>query len=130
MTRHCGMFSPGIAASLLDTPNFLNVLFGSGLFGNARLRELVARYVDQDMLAAIAVEHAKSRRLFIVTTNLDTQRTVIWDMGRIASVGSSQALRLFRDVVAASASIPVVFPPMLIEAEANGNIFQEMHAAV
>jgi len=82
------------------------------------------------MLAAIAVEHAKSRRLFIVTTNLDTQRTVIWDMGRIASVGSSQALRLFRDVVAASASIPVVFPPMLIEAEANGNIFQEMHAAV
>jgi hypothetical protein len=29
--------------------------------------------------------------------------------------------------MAASASIPVVFPPMLIEAEANGRRFQEMH---
>jgi predicted acylesterase/phospholipase RssA len=65
--------------------------------------------------------------LFIVTTNLDTQRTVIWDMGRIARIGSAQALGLFRDVMAASASIPVVFPPMLIEAEANGHSFREMH---
>jgi len=73
------------------------------------------------------VEHMKGRRLFIVTTNLDTQRTVIWDMGRIASLRSPQAVSLFRDVLAASASIPVVFPPILIDAEANGNRFQEMH---
>jgi Predicted esterase of the alpha-beta hydrolase superfamily len=121
------VYTSGIAESILDTPNFLNALFGSGLFGNTRLRELVARYVDKDMLAVIAAEHARGRKLFIVTTNLDTQRTVIWDMGRIASVGSLQALSLFRDVVAASASIPVVFPPILIDAEANGNRFQEMH---
>jgi predicted acylesterase/phospholipase RssA len=121
------VYTSGIAESILDTPNFLNALFGSGLFGNTRLRELVARYVDKDMVAAIAAQHARGRKLFIVTTNLDTQRTVIWDMGRIASVGSLQALALFRDVVAASASIPVVFPPILIDAEANGNRFQEMH---
>jgi predicted acylesterase/phospholipase RssA len=48
-------------------------------------------------------------------------------MGRIAAVGSPQALSLFRDVMAASASIPVVFPPMMIDAEANGKHFQEMH---
>jgi hypothetical protein len=70
-------------------------LFGAGLFGNTHLRDLVARYVDQDMLAAIAAEHARGRRLLIVTTNLDTQRTLIWDMGRIASIGSPQALELF-----------------------------------
>jgi predicted acylesterase/phospholipase RssA len=121
------VYTSGIAESLLDAPSILNALFGSGLFGNARLRELVARYVDQDMLAAIAAEHAKGRKLFIVTTDLDTQRTVIWDMGRIATIGSPQALGLFRDVTAASASIPVVFPPMLINAEANGHRFQEMH---
>lgn len=67
------VYTSGIGESILDTPNFLNALFGSGLFGNSRLRELVARYVDQDMLAAIAVEHAMGRRLFIATTNLDTQ---------------------------------------------------------
>src|ERR1700719_1135222 len=121
------VYTSGIAESLLDTPSILNALFGSGLFGNTRLRELVARYVDQNMLAAIAEEHAKGRDLLIVTTDLDTQRTVIWDMGRIATIGSPQALGLFRDVTAASASIPVVFPPMLIDAEANGRRVQEMH---
>ncbi|SHK16666.1 Patatin-like phospholipase [Bradyrhizobium lablabi] len=121
------VYTSGIAESLLNTPSVVHALFGSGLFGNTHLRELVARYVGQNMLAAIAAEHAKGRRLLIVTTNLDTQRTVIWDMGRIAAIGSPQALDLFRDVLAASASIPVVFPPMLIDAEANGRRFQEMH---
>src|SRR4029453_13142287 len=66
-------------------------------------------------------------RLFVVTTNLDSQRAVIWDMGRIASSGSPQALNLFRYVLAASASVPGVFPPLLIDAEANGRRFEEMH---
>ena len=48
-------------------------------------------------------------------------------MGRIASLRTPEALNLFRDVVAASASLPVVFPPMLVTAEANGRRFQEMH---
>ena len=121
------IYTSGIAESLLHTPNIVHALFGSGLFGNTHLRELVARYVSQDMLAAIAAENARGRRLLIVTTNLDTQRTVIWDMGRIAAIGSAPALELFRDVLAASASIPVVFPPMLINAEAGGHRFQEMH---
>ena len=121
------VYTSGIAESLLNTPSLVHALFGSGLFGNTHLRELVARYIGQDMLAAIAAEHAKGRSLLVVTTNLDTQRTVIWDMGRIAAIGSPQALNLFRDVLAASASIPVVFPPMLIDAEANGHRFQEMH---
>jgi hypothetical protein len=121
------VYTSGIAESLLNTPSIVHALFGSGLFGNTHLRELVARYIGQDMLAAIAAEYAKGRRLLVVTTNLDTQRTVIWDMGRVAAIGSPQALDLFRDVLAASASIPVVFPPMLIDAEANGHRFQEMH---
>ena len=121
------IYTSGIAGSLVDSPNILNAIFGSGLFGNTRLRDLIARYVDQDILAGVAAGYARGRGLFIVTTNLDTQRTVIWDMGRIASIGSSEALSLFRDVMAASASAPIVFPPMQIEAEANGNRFQEMH---
>jgi predicted acylesterase/phospholipase RssA len=121
------VYTSGVAESLLNTPNILHAVFGSGLFGNRHLRELVARYIGKDMLGAIAAEHAKGRELLIVTTNLDTQRTVIWNMGRIAAIRSTQALNLFRDVMAASASIPVVFPPMLIDAEANGHRFQEMH---
>lgn len=120
-------YTSGIAASLLDSPNPLNAIFGSGLFGNTRLRELVAHYIDANFAAAVATEYAKGRLLFVVTTNLDSQRTAIWDMGRIASLRTPASLDLFRDVVAASASLPAVFPPMMIDAQADGHRFQEMH---
>jgi len=123
--RH--LYTSGVAASLLDAPSPFNAIFGAGLFGNTRLRELVANYIDADFVAAVATEYAKGRLLLIVTTNLDSQRAAIWDMGKIASLRTPEALNLFRDVVAASASLPVVFPPMLVTAEANGRRFQEMH---
>ncbi|MBR0828163.1 patatin-like phospholipase family protein [Bradyrhizobium manausense] len=121
------VYTSGVAESLLEDPSIMRVLFGSGLFGNTRLRELVARYVGPEILAQVARENAKGRRLLVVTTDLDTQRTAIWDMGKIAAIGSPEALHLFRDVMAASASIPLVFPPILIEAEGQGRRFQEMH---
>ncbi|ABD89117.1 patatin-like phospholipase family protein [Rhodopseudomonas palustris] len=121
------IYTSGIAASLLEDPNPLKAIFGSGLFGNAKMRELAAKYYDANVVAAVAVEYARGRQLAIVTTNIDSQRTVIWDMGRIASLGTPESLRLFQDVVAASASVPVVFEPMLITAAANGKQFQEMH---
>jgi len=120
-------YTSGVAESLLESPNPFNAIFGSGLFGNTRLRELVAQYINADFVAAVAAEYAKGRMLFVVTTNLDSQRAVIWNLGRIASLNSMQGLDLFRDVVAASASLPAVFPPMLVNAEADGVRFQEMH---
>jgi predicted acylesterase/phospholipase RssA len=121
------VYTSGVAQSLLDAPNPLNAIFGAGLFGNKRLRELVAGYIDASFVAKVGAEYAKGRMLFIVTTNLDSQRTAIWDMGRIASLRTPASLDLFRDIVAASASLPAVFPPMLIDAESNGRRFQEMH---
>ncbi|WP_239623706.1 patatin-like phospholipase family protein [Bradyrhizobium sp. I71] len=121
------VYTSGIAESLLNDPSIMRVLFGSGLFGNTRLRELVARYVGPEIMAQVAREHAKGRKLLVVTTDLDTQRTAIWDMGKIAAVGTPEALKLFRDVMAASASIPLVFPPIMIDAEGQGRKFQEMH---
>ncbi|MFB6417171.1 MULTISPECIES: patatin-like phospholipase family protein [Bradyrhizobium] len=121
------VYTSGIAESLLNDPSIMRVLFGSGLFGNTRLRELVARYVGPEVMAQVARENAKGRKLLVVTTDLDTQRTAIWDMGKIAAVGTPEALKLFREVMAASASIPLVFPPIMIDAEGEGRKFQEMH---
>ena len=72
------------------------MLFGSGLFGDGRLRDLIGRYVTPDLLAAVAAEHAKGRRLLVVTANLDAQRAVIWNMGAIAASGAPNAVALFR----------------------------------
>jgi len=121
------IYTSGIASTLVQSPSVVNVLFGSGLFGDGRLRDLIARYVTPDLLRAVAEEHAKGRRLLVVTTNLDSQRAVIWNMGAIAASGAPNAVALFTDVLTASASIPAVFPPQLLDVQAEGRAFQEMH---
>lgn len=120
-------YTSGVAETLVAQPSLTNVLFGSGLFGDGRLRDLIGRYVTGDLLDAIAAEHAKGRRLLVVTTNLDSQRAVIWNMGAIASSNAPNRIDLFRDVLAASASIPAVFPPQFIDVSAGPTQFQEMH---
>ena len=87
------------------------LLGGESLASNAPLARVIAHYVDDAFLKAVADEYHKGRRLLIGTTNLDAERPVVWDMGRIASSGRPEALELFRSVLLSSAAIPAVFPP-------------------
>src|SRR5690606_16065231 len=107
-------------SKVLSAGSPLSGLLGSGFYDTRPLQELVARFVDQRTLAAVAKQHARGRRLYVVTTNLDAQRPVLWDMGAIAASNDPGALKLFRDVLVASASVPGLFRPVAIEAEAGG----------
>jgi predicted acylesterase/phospholipase RssA len=78
-------------------------------------------------MSEIAAAHQTGRRLLIGTTNLDAQRPVIWDMGKIAASGNPEAIFLFRNILLASAAIPGVFPPVFIQVQADGKTFDEMH---
>jgi predicted acylesterase/phospholipase RssA len=102
-------------------------LFGEGLYSTKPLQRVVARQVDHQLLTDIANAYRRGRRLFVVTTNLDAQRPVLWNMGAIAASGRPEALELFRKVLVASASVPGVFDPVFIDAESNGHWFKEMH---
>ena len=97
------------------------------MFKTEPLKRLIARYVDDALLERIGAEYKKGRRLLVVTTNLDAQRTAVWDMGAIAASGAPEALNLFRDVLVASASVPGVYSPVLINVEGEGRRFEEMH---
>ncbi len=121
-------YTSGEASGLLKSRG-LGALVGSGVFSGAPLRALVERHVDEVLLAAVAAEHGRGRLLLVATTDLDAQRGVIWNMGAIASRGGPEAVALFRDVLVASASIPGVFPPVMIRARAQGGgtEFEEMH---
>ena len=92
------------------------------------LKRLIDKEVTPELLAQVAEAYKGGRRLFVATTNLDAQRGVIWNMGAIAAKGDQAALELFRNVLRASTAIPGLFPPVLIEVEANGKKTQEMHA--
>ena len=94
---------------------------------SALLKSLVDRYITADLIKAIAREAASGRILWVATTDLDKEETVIWDMGAIARRGGEPARELFRDVLVASASIPGVFEPVLIRVQEGGVLYDEMH---
>jgi predicted acylesterase/phospholipase RssA len=100
---------------------------GQSLMDSWPLKRTIEQHATAKLLADIATEHRRGRRLLTVTTDLDSGRRVIWNMGAIAARGDDQALQLFRSVLLASASIPGIFPPVLIDVEANGKKFQELH---
>ena len=94
---------------------------------NAPLWALTRRLMTADLLKEVAAEYAKGRFLLIGTADIDARRAIIWDMGKIATYGTPEALELFVSVMMASASIPVGFPPVMIDVEVDGKRYQEMH---
>ena len=94
---------------------------------SAVLTALVDHYVTAALVRAVAKEAGTGRLLWVATTDLDKEETVIWDLGAIAMRGGEPARKLFRDVVVASASIPGVFEPVLIHVEQAGRLYDEMH---
>jgi predicted acylesterase/phospholipase RssA len=122
-----GLFT-SYGADQIYQANVLSGLFGgNALADSAPLARLIEHYVDEPFLRRVAEERAEGRFLLVGTTNLDAQRPVYWDMGKIAQKGDRKALELFRKVLLASASIPGIFPPVLVEVEAGGRVYQEMH---
>jgi predicted patatin/cPLA2 family phospholipase len=94
---------------------------------NTPLRALVAKYVDDELVAQIAAEHSKGRRLLIGTTNIDAERPVVWDIGSIASSSEPGRVALIREILVASASIPGIFPPVRLSVTADGKTYDELH---
>jgi hypothetical protein len=105
----------------------LGIIGSASAADNAPLRELVARYVTDQMVADIAVQNARGRKLLVGTTNLDAGRPVVWDIGAIAGSGVPGRRQLIQDILVASSSIPGVFPPVKIKVVADGKTFDEMH---
>lgn len=121
-------YTGGDAAGLLSWRSLALFLYPS-LFSSSALRNLVDDNVTPELLEAIATEHAKGRRLLVATTNLDSEETVIWDMGLLAAQNDDNARALFKEVLVASASIPGVFPPVLIAGlQPDNTVVMEMHA--
>jgi predicted acylesterase/phospholipase RssA len=109
------------------TYNVNGLLEGSALTDDAPLAKLIEKYIDNALLQEIARERIKGRILLIGTTNLDTQRPVLWDMGRIAMSNNRDAIGLFRKILLASATLPGVFPPVRIQVRVGGQNYDELH---
>ena len=86
------------------------------LMDTAPLRRLIAKYITAETLERVATALEANRFIFVGTTNVDYDQTWVWNMSQIAKDGE---LELYRNVLLASASFPIVFPPV----EIDGHLF-------
>ncbi len=107
--------------------SILGAYWRESLADNQPLRNMVEEYITDEIIDAIGVAHNNGQRLLIGTTNFDAQRAVIWSMGAVANSRHPDVYDMFRQIIVASAAIPILFPPSFIEVEAEGEIYDEMH---
>jgi hypothetical protein len=121
------LFTGLTSASIVKPRPRLLAIFQDAMASASPLRELIEQNFDLELMQAVAHEHRRGRRLFVGTTHVYAGRLVIWDVGAIAASGHADALALIRHVLLASASIPIMLPPVYVEVEAGGRRFHEMH---
>ncbi|ERM57612.1 patatin-like phospholipase family protein [Vibrio cyclitrophicus] len=113
--------------SVLGKKNFLNTVFKDAFTDGEHLYQFIAEAFPEPMIEQIATQHRSGKRLFIGTTHFDSGELVIWNVGAIANSEMPNKSELIYKVLAASASIPGVFPPQFINVEHEGVIFEELH---
>src|ERR1700675_1940849 len=120
------VYTSGRADRLLQSRG-LGALFGSSIYSGTPLKQLVDRYATDALIQAVAHEASTGRLLLVATTDVSTGEPVIWDLGSIAMNGGAGARALFRDVLVASASVPGLFPPVVIRVQEQQALFEEVH---
>lgn len=122
------VFTTSHTDDILKLRGPFSVLTLDAFANSAPLKAQIDRYITRELMQKIAQEHRRGRRLLIGTTNMDTERPVIWNLGAIAQADSPEALSLIRNILLASASIPGAFPPVLFQVEVEGRPYDELHA--
>lgn len=119
-------YTAGRAEDLLQSRG-LGVLFGSSVYRGTPLKALVNQYLTDAMVQAVGREAAAGRLLLVATTDVGTGEAVVWDLGSIALNGGRNARTLLRDILVASASVPGMFPPVIIRVQEEGEPYDEAH---
>ena len=115
------------AGDIFNKRSLLAAVANDAMTDTTPLRNIIASFVDEAMIKRIAEEYAKGRLLLIMTTNLDQGRSVIWNIGAIAASEYPGKRDLIIDILRASAAIPGLFPPVMLDVSIDGKRYQEMH---
>jgi predicted acylesterase/phospholipase RssA len=117
------VFTQSDASDIMRIRPF-KAVFSNALFDTAPLASLIKTHTPPSFLQAIAKRHAEGNSLFVVTSELDSARASVWDMGAIAQAGHYD---LFRAIMRASSALPGLFPPVSLRFASNGRTYTETH---
>jgi len=109
------------------TNSWLSFFGQAYLMNPAPLKKLFSNNFNEALLNRVATAHAKGRRLYIGTTNIDTGQLIVWDMGAIASSGRSDKYQRFSDIIYASSAMPIFLPPQYISVDVEDKQYYQMH---
>lgn len=112
---------------VLGKKNFLNTLFKDAFTNGNHMFEFIENAYPDEMIVKIAQRHQAGKRLFIGTTHFDSGELMVWNVGAIAGSDMPDKTRLIHQILAASASIPGVFPPQFIQVEHENQQLEELH---
>ena len=102
--------------------------FSEAFEDNAPMQQMVESYATDRFLDQIAEGYRDGRRLFILTTNLDAQRPVVWDLSAVAASSQRDRREMFAKILLASSAVPGIFPPVYFPVVASdGSAYTEMH---
>ena len=110
------MYTQVTDKDIFESRSIFDILSSDSLRDTAPLRALIAKYITAETLQRVAAASDDNRLLVVGTTNVDYGQTWIWNMSLLAKHGK---LDLYRKVLLASASFPIVFPPV----EIDGHLF-------
>ena len=110
------MYTQITSADIYTDRSIFGLLSADSIKDTAPLRAMLVKYVTAETVKRVAAAYDENRMLFVGTTNIDYGQTWVWNMTLIAKAGK---LELYRDVLLASASFPIVFPPV----EIDGHLF-------
>ena len=108
------------AGDIFSKRSLIAAVANDAMTDTTPLRNIIASFVDDAMIQRIAEEYAKGRLLLIMTTNLDQGRSVIWNIGAIAASKFPGKRDLIIDILRASAAIPGLFPPVMLDVSIDG----------
>jgi len=105
-------FTTTTDADVKGSRSWISIPFSDSVYTSGPLKNLIHKYITNAVIDRVASEGAKHRRLYVASTDLDSGKLHIWDLTAIAGAWEYE---LYRTVLLASASAPVIFPPVEID---------------
>lgn len=110
--------------SVYEKHSILEILSISGLTYYHGLEEHLREFIDDAVIDRVGAEYPQGRSLWVGTTNLDTGRFHTWNLTYVAwraSQGEPEFYELYRELVLASASIPMAVEPRYVHGYMHGD---------
>ncbi len=121
------MYTRTAKEDIVDSRYLVAAVNNDAMMDTEPLARTIAKYLSPSVLQRIGDEYRKGRLLLISTANLNSGKLVIWNIGAIAASENPQRLELVRKIILASAAVPGLFPPVMIDATLKDGRHQEMH---